>query len=568
MPSPPTRRRTLPAAAALFGLGWTGSIRALELCRAGLDVVAIERGPWRDTPTGFPTNTAPDERRHSIRHDIFPRPAQETLTFRNTRAENALPIRKMGSFLLGNGVGGSGLHWNGQTWRFLPWDFRARGPQADAARHAALGQCLKGGDGGRLQPNRHGGRAGLLGAGCDPRPIPEEPRPAGAGVMRRLVFTLLLAAPRAFADSADVTSILNGRYLATVGDCIACQTGPAGQYAGGRGIETPFVPINAPHLTSDADTGIGSWTEADFARAMHDGQRPDGSRLHPAFPYPWYTKVSGRDVADIYAFLRTIMRGWNLLFFTPGRFAPRDDRSDEWNRGACLVEGLGHCGACHTARNALGGDSSATYQGGPLQGWFAPNLTGDARQGVGNWSVAEIIEYLRTGATARSRASGPMAEVVGYSTSLMTEPDLRAIAVYHKDQPARVPAPPPALAAADPAMRAGEALYIDNRMACHRRDGQGVAGLFPALAVSQVVQQPGADTLLRIVAGGVRALATDETPTGPGMPASGWRPEDPQIADVVPFIRNSWGNQAPAATTGEAARPARRRAALNPGICA
>ncbi|RYI99858.1 MAG: cytochrome c, partial [Acetobacteraceae bacterium] len=353
--------------------------------------------------------------------------------------------------------------------------------------------------------------------------------------MRGLVFALLLAAPPAFADSADVTSILNGRYLATVGDCIACHTGPAGQYAGGRGIETPFGLINAPNLTPDADTGIGNWTEADFARAMHDGQRPDGSRLYPAFPYPWYTRVSGRDVADIYAFLRTlppvrnavdrdtlpfpfsirtIMRGWNMLFFTPGRFEPRGDRSEEWNRGAYLVEGLGHCGACHTARNALGGDSSATYQGGPLQGWFAPNLTGDARQGVGNWSVEEIIAYLRTGATARSRASGPMAEVVGYSTSLMTEPDLRAIAVYLKDQPAGAPMPPAALAADDPAMRAGEALYVDNCMACHRRDGQGVAGLFPVLAGSQVVQQPGSDTLLRIVAGGVRAVATDGAPTG------------------------------------------------------
>lgn len=394
--------------------------------------------------------------------------------------------------------------------------------------------------------------------------------------MRRLVFALLLlAAPCAFADSADVTSILNGRYLATVGDCIACHTGPAGQYAGGRGIETPFGLINAPNLTPDADTGIGRWTEADFARAMHDGQRPDGSRLYPAFPYPWYTRVSRRDVADIYAFLRTlppvrnvvdrdtlpfpfsirtVMRGWNMLFFTPGRFEPRDDRSDEWNRGAYLVEGLGHCGACHTARNALGGDSGATYQGGPLQGWFAPNLTGDTRQGVGNWSVAEMIEYLRTGANARSRASGPMAEVVGYSTSLMTEPDLRAIAVYLKDQPAGALMPPPALAADDPAMRAGEALYVDNCMACHRRDGQGVAGLFPALAGSQVVQQPGADTLLRIVAGGVRAVATDGAPTGPGMPAFGWRLDDQQIADVVTFIRNSWGNQAPAATPGDAAR--------------
>ncbi|MBL6455458.1 cytochrome c [Belnapia sp. T6] len=390
-----------------------------------------------------------------------------------------------------------------------------------------------------------------------------------------LLLALLLAAPRAMADSADITKILRGRYLATVGDCIACHTGPNGQYAGGRGIETPFGLINAPNLTPDSDTGIGQWSEADFARAMHEGVRPNGDRLYPAFPYPWYTKVTREDTDAIFAFLRTlpavrntvdrdtlpfpfsvrtVMRGWNLLFFSPGYYEPRADRSAEWNRGAYLVEGLGHCSACHTARNALGGDSSAAWQGGPLQGWFAPNLTNDARQGVGNWSVEDIVAYLRTGANARSRASGPMAEVVGYSTSLMNEADLRAIAVYLKDLPAAAPTPPAALATSDPAMRTGEALYVDNCMACHRRDGQGVEGIFPILAGSQVVQQPGTDTLMRIIISGVRSVATDGAPTSPGMPAFGWRLNDQQVADVVTYIRNSWGNQAPAASAADATR--------------
>lgn len=392
--------------------------------------------------------------------------------------------------------------------------------------------------------------------------------------MRRalLLLGLLLAAPAAQSDTADFTRIERGRYLATVGDCTACHRGPMGDYAGGRPIETPFGNIMTPNITPDEETGLGRWTEDEFARALHQGIDREGNRLYPAFPYPWYTRVSREDVDAIFAFLRTLppvkyrppesdlpfplnirasVRAWNLLNFEAGRFQPDPRKDAEWNRGAYLVEGLGHCGACHTPRNFMGGDESgAAYRGGPLQGWYAPNLTNDQRFGLGSWSVEEIVTYLRTGHNERGAASGPMAEAVDQSTSRMTQPDLRAIAVYLKSLPPNTPSAATPLAAEEPRMRRGQALYVDNCSACHKQDGGGIEYLFPRLAGSQVVQQPGPDTLTRIVLSGVRSVATAAEPTAPGMPAFHWRLDDQQTADVLTYIRNSWGNAAPPVTPG------------------
>ncbi|MCO6415660.1 cytochrome c [Siccirubricoccus sp. KC 17139] len=386
-----------------------------------------------------------------------------------------------------------------------------------------------------------------------------------------LLAALLLSAPAARADNQDWTQVARGRYLAVVGDCVACHKATEGvaasDYAGGRPIETPFGMINAANITPDVETGIGRWTPDDFAQAMREGRRPDGAHLYPAFPYPWYTRMSRQDMDAIFAFLRTIppvrhavnrntlpfpfriraaMIGWNMLFFTPGELRPDPAKSEEWNRGAYLVEGPGHCGVCHTPMNALGGSrSSEAFAGQSLQGWIAPNIGGNEALGVGAWGVDDVVQYLRTGATAWTRASGPMAEVVEYSTSGMTEADLRAIAVYLKDRPPRGPAPPAPLAADAPRMRAGEALYIDNCAACHRRDGAGVAGMIPSLKDNQITVQPGVETLARVVLTGVRSAATDLEPTAPGMPSFGWRLDDQQVADLLSYVRNAWGNAAP-----------------------
>ena len=280
-----------------------------------------------------------------------------------------------------------------------------------------------------------------------------------------------------------------------MGDCIACHTAPGGKpFAGGFALQTPFGPILTPNLTPDDATGIGRWSKDNFARAMHEGRRPDGTYLYPAFPYPYYTKVTRQDVEAIYDYLRTLapvsnvvnrrtlpfpfsirmsMWGWNALYFTPGYFVADPKRSEEFNRGAYLVEGLGHCGACHTPLNAFGANKADQYlQGNQIDNWIAPNITNDPQAGLGNWSIDDIVQYLKNGQTRTSLASGPMKDVIENSTSKMPDADLKAIAVYLKERGAAgAPAPPP-LPAADPQMQVGKAIFTDTCSACHTVSGE------------------------------------------------------------------------------------------------
>ena len=399
-----------------------------------------------------------------------------------------------------------------------------------------------------------------------------------------LAGIVLLAAGPARAAPDNFDQVERGRYLVVLGDCVACHMSTSGNhegsqgYVGGRPIETPFGNIVTPNITPDRTTGIGTWSSDDFYRAMHEGVRPNGAHLYPAFPYTYFTRMPRADTDAIFAYLNTLepvnnavdrnalpfpfnirasMLAWNALFFEPGEFRPDPNRSAEWNRGAYIVEGPAHCGACHTPKNLLGGDrTSQRFAGGPLQGWYATNLTGEQRTGLGAWSVEEIVEYLQKGRNARSAASGPMAEVVEYSTSLMSEADLRAIATYLKEPPVAAPATPArtALAGDNTQMVTGEAIYLDRCMACHKRDGEGVPRMFPRLAGSQVVQQEGNETLLRVVLQGVRAAYSPHAPTSPAMPAFGWRLNDDQTAAVTTYIRNAWGNAAPAVTAADAGR--------------
>lgn len=379
------------------------------------------------------------------------------------------------------------------------------------------------------------------------------------------LFSVLLAQ----AKDTSFAQIERGRHLVDAGDCVACHTDAAGKpFAGGRPIETPFGVIYSPNITPDRETGIGAWSDEDFYRAMHTGVRPDGARLYPAFPYPYFTKMTRDDVMAIRAYLNTLpatknprkqadltwplnhrvfMRGWNMLFFKPGTFHPDPNKSAEWNRGAYLVEGPGHCGACHTPKNDLGADkTSEALQGGSVQNWFAPKIAGNMRDGTGAWSVDDIAEYLKTGRNSHSGAAGLMAEVVADSTSKLPDADLRAIAAYIKDVdggPAKAPQP---LAQDDKMMVAGQAIYADTCAACHGGDGKGVAGMFPPLAHDANAQQADPTTVVRVILQGARTVATDKRPTPVAMPAFDWKLKDDEVAAVATYIRNSWGNAAPA----------------------
>jgi mono/diheme cytochrome c family protein len=390
-----------------------------------------------------------------------------------------------------------------------------------------------------------------------------------AAVAVAFAFAVLLLGAGAVQANPDMQSfsmIRRGKYLTTLGDCVACHTAPGGKpFAGGRAIATPFGALIAPNITPDGETGIGDWTDAQFTMAMQKGIGRGGEHLYPAMPYPYYTKAATEDILAIRAYLNTLesvrnavksnqlpfpfdirasMLAWNMLFFTPGEFKPVAGKSEEWNRGAYLVDGLGHCGACHTAKNFLGGDkASKAYQGGILQGWYAPNITDDKRTGLGGWSVEDIAEYLKTGHNRIAAASGPMAEVVSDSMQWMTDADLKAIAVYLKDLPGQNQEVT-AVSAQDRAVVAGQTIYVDNCSACHTPTGAGIPQLFPALANAPSIQSADATSLIRVVLQGTQSVATVAAPTAPAMPALGWKLSDEEVASVVTYIRNSWGNAA------------------------
>ncbi len=379
------------------------------------------------------------------------------------------------------------------------------------------------------------------------------------------------------ARAAEPQAVTQGRYQAVLADCEGCHTAPGGKpYAGGLVLETPFGRIAVPNITPDRDTGIGGWTESQFRRALRQGIAPGGKRLYPAMPYPAYTHMRDSDLAALWAYLKTVaparhavqanrlpfpfniralMRAWNWLYLKEGPLQPAAGKSDAWNRGAYLVVGAGHCGTCHTAKSLLGADRAAVLTGQSLQGWFAPEITGATRRGIGGWSDSEIVAYLKTGWNGRGTATGPMKEVVEHSTSRMTDADLAAIAVYLKDRPASGKSPLGARPSPDdPIMAAGATLYRDNCGSCHGPDGTGEHLIFPPLAGNPALVQPSAENLARVVLEGAQAAATGDTPTAPAMPSFAFKLDDHQLAALLTYIRNSWGNQAPAVTVDQVAK--------------
>jgi mono/diheme cytochrome c family protein len=384
-------------------------------------------------------------------------------------------------------------------------------------------------------------------------------------------------------STPNAEQLRRGQYLVAAGDCMSCHLREGGEpLAGGLGLNTPFGVIYTPNITSDKETGIGEWTADQFHQAMHKGIDDEGNNLYPAFPYPWFTLVSREDDDAILAFLKTTpavkytppkndlpfplnlrfaVKGWNLLNFTAHEFKTDANQSTEWNRGAYLVNGLGHCGGCHTPKNGLGADQSGRdFHGGTLDSWVAPDLTANERTGLGSWSIDDVAEYLATGRNAHAGAGGAMADVITYSTSLMSDADRHAMAVYLKSVAAS-----PSVAATGPdagAMRRGAAIYSDACASCHLENGVGQPGYFPPLGPNAMLQQADPLGLEHLILAGGRIGISPTRPSPMTMPSFAWKLTDQEVADVSTFIRNSWGNQAAAVTESDV-RSARKKLNLD-----
>lgn len=356
-----------------------------------------------------------------------------------------------------------------------------------------------------------------------------------------------------------------GAYLAQVGNCAGCHTERGGKpYAGGTGIDTPFGAVYATNLTPDAASGIGNWTRADFWRAMHHGVSKDGRLLYPAFPYTSYTLVTRDDSDALFAYLKSLsavnqtnkthavrfpynsqaaLAVWRALYFKPAAYQLDAKATAEWNRGAYLVNSLGHCSACHAARNALGATDGLNLAGGliPLQNWYAPSLVSSQEASVANWRLEDITALFKTGVSPGASVNGPMAEVVVGSTQHWTDADLNAMAVYLKALPVTASANPVKEFSATPH---GSKVYEQHCAQCHGDNGQGVANAYPALAGNRAVLMPQKANLVQIVLNGGYAPATAGNPRPFGMPPFALVLNDSDIAAVLTHVRSSWGNQA------------------------
>jgi len=375
--------------------------------------------------------------------------------------------------------------------------------------------------------------------------------------------------------------IARGKYLARAGDCAGCHTVAGGEpYAGGVAIPTPFGTLYAPNITPDPRNGIGTWTADDFWHAMHEGVSKDGTLLYPAFPYTNYTLVNRADADDLFAYLqsvdpvsksnrthelafpyneRKLLVAWRALYFKPGEFHDDPSQGTQWNRGAYLVGGLGHCNACHSARNMLGAVADkGEIAGGliPVQNWYAPSLTSNRETGLGDWDVAEVVDLLKTGVSVRSAVFGPMATVVYHSLQYLTDEDLAAMAGYLKSQVQTHEPPEPTQFAVtekqNAALRAKGAKLYEHRCArCHQRRGEGVPRIYPPLANNQAIAMRYPINAIRIVVNGGFPPVTAGNPRPYGMPPFGQDLSDEEIAAVVSYIRQSWGNHALAVSPPE-----------------
>jgi mono/diheme cytochrome c family protein len=406
-----------------------------------------------------------------------------------------------------------------------------------------------------------------------------------------LLAAFMLCASAARAQAPDASLLQAGQYAARAGDCAACHTAPGGApFAGGLGIGSPIGTIYSANITPDPATGIGSWSFDDFNRLMRKGITKQGYTVYPAMPFPSYSRLSDADMHALYAYfmrgvqpvaqankrpaipwplsIRWPMTVWRWAFAPAAHpFAPEPGQDAAVARGAYLVQGPGHCGACHTARALTLQEVAFTdvnhpaylAGGGHIDGWIPVDLRGDDATGLGRWSVSDIVSFLQTGHNARTAAFGGMRQVIKESTQYLSAEDLRDIALYLKSLPGQSQAAftydnteTVALNAGD-ASKPGAAIYLANCDVCHGANGQGYANAFPALAGNPVVAGATPTSLINIVLDGSRRPVTEGAPSALAMPTLAWKLNDQQVADVLSFIRSSWGNNAPAVTPDQVA---------------
>jgi mono/diheme cytochrome c family protein len=359
-----------------------------------------------------------------------------------------------------------------------------------------------------------------------------------------------------------------GAYLVQVGNCAACHTARGGlPFAGGKGIDTPFGTVVTSNITSDRLTGIGAWTTADFWQAMHHGRSKDGRLLYPAFPYTEYTRITRDDTDAMFAYLLSVqpvqqtnrphalqfpyntqaaLAVWRALFFSPEQFEPLKKQSDEWNRGAYLVKGVGHCQACHAPRNMFGATQSKLGLSGgliPMQNWYASSLASPAEAGLQDWAIEEIMQLLKTGKSANSSTLGPMAEVVFSSTQHLTQKDLKAMAHFLKELPRQENAKVDRKLANSESLQIGQGIYHNQCAQCHGDNGEG-RGDYPSLAGNRTVTMNSSVNLVRIILSGGFTPTTEGNPRPYGMPPFGHTLSDSEVAAVATYVRNAWGNNA------------------------
>jgi len=397
-------------------------------------------------------------------------------------------------------------------------------------------------------------------------------------------------APAALIASADLQK--QGEYLAYAADCVACHSAHGGAaYAGGLGMATPLGTIYTTNITPDPETGIGQYSLADFDRALRGGFARDGHHLYPSMPYPSYAKISDADIEALYVYfmkavkpvhqvnrptaipwplnMRWPLAIWNLLFLDQQPYMNASDHDAQWNRGAYLAQGLGHCGACHTPRGWLFqekalNDSKRIYlSGAPLDNWSAADLTADSTFGLGRWTEADVLQFLKTGHSAGGTAFGSMIDVVNYSTQYLTDQDNGAIAHYLKSlAPAHPRAPqgwsydPAAAQALDTSQFAapGSLTYLQYCAGCHQRSGKGDAPSIPALAGNPPVLDPDPISLINISLNGSAPVVVVGSPDAYRMISFRDALDDRQLADVLAFVRSSWGNNAAAVTPAQVAK--------------
>ncbi|HWT39546.1 MAG TPA: cytochrome c [Paraburkholderia sp.] len=392
-----------------------------------------------------------------------------------------------------------------------------------------------------------------------------------------------------YAYAADEALVKRGEYLAKAGDCIACHSAPHGKpFAGGLQMTTPMGAIYSTNITPDPQTGIGQYSEDDFRRAMREGVAKDGHNLYPAMPYPSYAKVNDDDMHALYAYfmngvtpvkqanrepdikwplnMRWPLKFWNMVFLDKGVYLDKPGKDVAWNRGAYLIQGLGHCGSCHTPRGvafqekALDEGGSAFLTGGLLDNWFASNLTGEHNVGLGRWSEADVAQFLKTGANQHASAFGAMTSVINNSTQAMTDADVAAMSRYLKSLPAAGGSGAPAYAydakatkvsLTRPANDAGARVYTAYCMHCHGVDGRGFAPMLAPLAGNPNVLEKDPSSLINVTLNGTEDLVIGGIPAAYPMPKYAAVLSDQQVADVVSFIRTGWGNGAPAVGAGD-----------------